>query len=56
MTQPVLDELKSKIKSKISELNYTTWFAPLSDGAIKEDIFFVTVPNKFVADWIREYY
>jgi len=56
MTQSILDDLKSKIKSKISELNYTTWFTPLSDGVIKEDIFFVTVPNKFVADWIRDYY
>lgn len=56
MTRTVLDELKSKIKSKISELNYTTWFVPLSDASIKENIFFVTVPNKFVADWIRDYY
>lgn len=56
MTQTILEELKSKIKNKISELNYTTWFTPLSDAQIKEDIFFVTVPNKFVADWIRDYY
>lgn len=52
----ILEQLKDKIKNKISELNYNTWFRPISSAKIKEDAFVMSVPNKFVADWINDYY
>jgi len=52
----LLDQLKLKIKSKISELNYNTWFGPIMDAKIGEDCFCVVVPNRFIADWIGDYY
>lgn len=52
----LLEQLKDKIQNKISELNYNTWFRPISGGAVSGDTFTLTVPNKFVADWISDYY
>jgi chromosomal replication initiator protein len=52
----LLEQLKNKIKNKISDLNYTTWFSPISDAKIKDGNFCLVVPNKFVADWIGDYY
>lgn len=55
-TRLLLDQLKEKIQSKISGLNYNTWFRPISKGVVSNDVFTLTVPNKFVADWINDYY
>jgi chromosomal replication initiator protein len=52
----VLAKLKERIKSKISDLNYTTWFARVSDAQVKDGVLSLDVPNKFIADWIRDYY
>lgn len=53
---PLLEQLKDKIKSKISGLNYNTWFRQILDAAVRDDSFVFVVPNKFVADWINDYY
>ena len=53
---PLLDQLKDKIRSKISDLNYNTWFRPILDATVKDGSFVLIVPNKFVADWIGDYY
>jgi chromosomal replication initiator protein len=53
---PILEQLKSNISNKISELNYNTWFRPIKDGKARENAFVLVVPNKFVADWIGDYY
>ncbi len=53
---PLLDQLKEKIRCKISDLNYNTWFRPILDATVKDGTFVLVVPNKFVADWINDYY
>jgi len=52
----LLEQLKQKMRNKISELNYKTWFDPICGAETKDSTFFLVVPNKFVADWIRDYY
>ena len=52
----LLEQLKERIRSKISELNYNTWFGPILDASVNEDVFTLVVPNRFVADWINDYY
>ncbi len=52
----LLEQLRNNIKSKISDLNYTTWFRPIIDANVKDGVFTLVVPNKFVADWISDYY
>lgn len=52
----LLGQLKERIRNKISELNFTTWFKPIIDAQEKDGVFVLVVPNKFVADWINDYY
>ncbi len=52
----ILEQLKSNLRNKISELNYNTWFRPIQGGTARNGSFVLTVPNKFVADWINDYY
>jgi chromosomal replication initiator protein len=52
----VLEHLKERIKSKISELNFNTWFRPISKARLEGDVIILSVPNKFIADWINDYY
>ncbi|MFH1653399.1 MAG: chromosomal replication initiator protein DnaA [Pseudomonadota bacterium] len=52
----LLSSLKSKIKCKISELNYNTWFNQIEDVTISGDKFVILIPNKFVGDWINDFY
>jgi len=52
----MLDQLKDRIKNKISDLNYNTWFKPICGARLEESSFIISVPNKFVADWISDYY
>ena len=51
-----LEQLKEKIRSKISGLNYRTWFDQINEAQESKGTFDLIVPNKFVADWIRDYY
>lgn len=52
----LLDQLKDKLRNKISDLNYNTWIKPISSASASNGVFTLTVPNKFVADWINDYY
>lgn len=53
---PLLDQLKERIQRKISDLNYNTWFRPIIDARVNGGVFTIAVPNKFIADWINDYY
>jgi len=55
-THNLIEQLKKNIHNKISELNYNTWFRPILSGRKADGIFTLVVPNKFVADWIGDYY
>ena len=52
----LLEQLQGRIKNKISDLNYNTWFRPISGARLGNGSVVLTVPNKFVADWISDYY
>lgn len=52
----LLPKLKDKIKNKISNLNFNTWFSPISKTKLSDNLLILTVPNKFIADWINDYY
>lgn len=55
MTQ-ILNQLLERMQSKVSALNYTTWFKTIADATLKDDVFIMVVPNRFVADWINDFY
>ncbi|MFH1831101.1 MAG: chromosomal replication initiator protein DnaA [Pseudomonadota bacterium] len=52
----ILEQLKSNIQNKISDLNYNTWFKPVAQAKRTNGSFVLVVPNRFVADWINDYY
>jgi len=52
----ILEQLKENVRGKISALNFGTWFRPIAGASLSEGTFTLTVPNKFVADWINDYY
>jgi len=56
MNDDLLAGLQKEIKSKISELNYNTWFSQVRAADVRADSLVLTVPNRFIADWIRDYY
>lgn len=53
---PLWEGLKEQLQSKISPLNYNNWFKPISAAKKKGEHFVISVPNKFIADWISDYY
>lgn len=53
---PLLEQLKDRIKVKISGLNYSTWIRPIVSGTMRDTSYILSVPNKFFADWITDYY
>ncbi len=52
----MLEQIKENLKGKISDLNYNTWFKPIQRGSLADGVFTLFVPNRFVADWITDYY
>ncbi|MBI4126330.1 MAG: chromosomal replication initiator protein DnaA [Deltaproteobacteria bacterium] len=52
----LLSQLKESLGNKISRLNYTTWFGPIETAKVEAGVFTLVVPNRFVADWIDDYY
>ncbi|SEA36136.1 chromosomal replication initiator protein DnaA [Desulfuromusa kysingii] len=45
-----------KLKTKISEQNYSTWITPINPVKLSGNQFYVEVPNKFIKDWINDNY
>ena len=52
----LLNRLKEEISHKISNLNYVTWIAPITEFKQSEGVFSFVVPNNFIADWIDDHY
>lgn len=50
--QSVLD----KIRPKISEVNYNNWFKDIKPLAVDNREIRLSVPNRFIKDWLSDYY
>ncbi len=44
------------LKTKISELNFNNWIKPATFSSPKPGLLKISVPNKFIRDWISENY
>ncbi len=56
LSDPLWGPLKAQLRSKISPLNFNNWFKPISTAQKKGGHFVISVPNRFIADWISDYY
>jgi len=49
-------KILEKLKEKISEQSFETWFSPTKEISFLNDTLCVEVPNPFFIDWIEEHY
>lgn len=53
---PIWETLKTTLKGKVSDINYNNWIQPISGAELVGDHLVLQVPNKFISDWITDYY
>lgn len=56
LNTPIWESLKSHLKSRMSQINYNNWLKPIEKVLLEDGVLTITVPNKFTADWITDYY
>ena len=54
MTQDIWEKSLAKIKERLNDQAYNTWFRPVKKADTSGDRFVLRVPNKFFEDWIRD--
>lgn len=54
--ESIWEPLKATLKGKVSDVNFNNWFKPIKSVRISGDNLVITVPNKFISDWITDYY
>ncbi len=50
------ETIQERLKEKIPEQTFKTWFSPTKGISFKDNILFVEVPNPFFIDWLEEHY
>ncbi|MBA7604246.1 Chromosomal replication initiator protein DnaA [subsurface metagenome] len=50
------EKILEKLKEKVPEQTFKTWFSPTKGLNFSEDTLFVEVPNPFFIDWLEEHY
>jgi len=50
------EKILEKLKEKIPEQTFKTWFSPTKGLSFTGDTLFVEVPNPFFIDWLEEHY
>lgn len=53
---PIWDILKAKLKESVTPNTFNIWFQPIENGQVEGESFVLTVPTRFYADWITDYY
>lgn len=54
--QDLWNDILSKMKVKISKPSFETWLKHTEARDLKDDIFFVSVPNEFTKNWLDQRY
>jgi len=52
----IWNQITGSLESKLSKLEYRTWFPQTTLKKLSNDIAIVEVPNKFVANWLSDRY
>ncbi len=52
----IWEDLKNKLRSRISEGSFRIWIAPLSFAGIEDGTLILRCPNQFFASWVQEHY
>jgi chromosomal replication initiator protein len=49
-------QLQARIKEKVSEQTFNTWFRPLQFAGVENGQIIIDAPGEFFVDWIEEHY
>ncbi len=52
----IWEKALSVLQSEVNEQVYNAWFSPIRQASLQENTIFLSVPNKFFENWIREKY
>lgn len=55
-SQPIWNTLKETLKEKVGPKTFALWFTSITGCKVENDCLVVFVPNRFIADWITDYY
>ncbi|MBF0217860.1 MAG: hypothetical protein HQL30_12815, partial [Candidatus Omnitrophica bacterium] len=44
------------LKSEVNDQVFSSWFSPIRQFSVADDVLTLAVPNKFFENWIRENY
>ena len=50
------NKIIKNIESRLTETEYKTWFSNIYLDKYDKNVAFIKVPNKFIADWLKENY
>ncbi len=52
----IWEDLKNRLRSRISEGSFRIWIAPLKFGGVEDGTLILRCPNQFFASWVQEHY
>ena len=52
----IWEDLKNRLRSRISEGSFRIWIAPLSFEGVENNSLILKCPNQFFASWVQEHY
>ena len=52
----IWEDLKNRLRSRISEGSFRIWIAPLAYDGVEDDTLVLRCPNQFFASWVQEHY
>ncbi|ANC70346.1 chromosomal replication initiator protein DnaA [Deinococcus radiodurans] len=56
MSQEIWADVLAYVRKNVSDLEYTTWFAPVKPLGVQEGSLLLGVRNSFTKDWFRDHY
>lgn len=55
-SEKLWSQVLDKVRSELSDQNFTTWFKPIACLKISEEEIVLGVPDRFSRDWIKDHY
>jgi chromosomal replication initiator protein len=52
----VFEQIKATLRRECGDTNFRSWIQPLSFGSFTGDVLAVSVPTRFVRDWVKTHY
>ena len=52
----VWEDLKKRLRLRVSEGSFKIWIAPLTFDRVEDDTIVIKCPNQFFASWVQEHY